>query len=83
MTKVINCFEVMLWDGGDRHLHECYVESKDDAHSIAGKHGLVIPRSIVIYENKNEYESMKSGKIKEQALSKLTDLELKALGLTR
>jgi hypothetical protein len=81
MTKIIECYDVQLWDGGDRHYHECYVVDKDDAKAIAGQHGAVYKRTFIIHESKEEYEFLKSGELKKQALAKLTVEERNALGL--
>lgn len=45
-TKFIECYDVQLWDGGDRHNHECYIVNKEDAQTIAGQHGAVYKKDI-------------------------------------
>lgn len=80
-TKIIECWEVQRWDGGERHNHHCYVETEITAKEIAGVHDIVIRREFIIHETKTAYDEWHNGKLKEKALAKLTPEERKVLGL--
>lgn len=82
-TRIIDCFEVQQWDGGERHNHECYIANEKAAKAIAGQHGLVFAKSFIIHDDESDYKHWKSGKIREQALAKLSREEQIALGLTK
>lgn len=82
-TKFIECFDVQLWDGGDRTNHECYVMHEGAAKKIAGQHGSVIKKTFLIHDNEQDYRDFKNGEVKRQALEKLTDIEIAALGIKR
>lgn len=80
-TTVIEVYDVQEWDGGDRQIHKCYIVNKEDAEELAGKHGAVVKRSLVIHDTKADYLELAQGEIKRRALEKLTPLERQALGL--
>jgi hypothetical protein len=55
---------------------------ESDAKTIAGKHGAVYNKKFIIHESKSDYDNVKNGEIKRQALTKLTDLERSVLGIS-
>ena len=79
-VKIIDCFSVEVWIRGDRHNHKCYVSSKEEASLLVGKHDYIHKVQFVIYDTAQEYKDVTDGKLKEQALSKLTPEERLALG---
>lgn len=81
-TRIIDCFEALQWDGGERQVHECYVNNYKDAKAIAGEHGAVVAKTFIIHDSAHDYNHWKSGKIREAALAKLSREEQIALGLT-
>ena len=83
--KIIEYWEIMAWDGGDRHVKtgisfaseeeaNRYLETRN--HDYAQRH------RTEAFDTLDEYESIRSGKVREEALAKLTDLEKRALGLS-
>lgn len=79
-TKVIECFEVQDWDGGERHNHSYYIESEPDPMMIKQSHAICIRRKFVIHETVDDLQLWKSGDLKKKALEKLTPEERAALG---
>jgi hypothetical protein len=82
--KTITYYQFMLWDGADRHQPKGPAFfNKEDADEFLGdnKYDRIEKRSVNIYESMLDYEDHNHEKIRQQALSKLTDEEQKALGL--
>lgn len=79
-TKIIECFEVLRWDGGERQNHLCYMERKEDADALAGKHDAVIKKTFVVHDSVESFKRLESGELKKKALAKLTKEERLALG---
>lgn len=81
--KIIECWSVQAWDGGERHNHIFYVTSEEEKNKYLAEHKFdtAYKQTMHIFDTLEEYELSKSNKLKEQALAKLTDLEKKALGL--
>lgn len=80
-TRLIECYDVQLWDGGDRHNHHCYMMDEGSAHKIAGTHGQVYKKQIIVHDTEQDYRDFKNGEVKRKALAKLTDVEIAALGI--
>jgi hypothetical protein len=80
-TRIIECFDVQHWDGGERHNHHAYIVDENDAKVVAGEHGLLIKRTFVIHDNLADYQHHKSDELKRTALAKLTPEERIVLGL--
>lgn len=82
--KIVKCYSVQVWDGGDKHYHRYYVASKEEAdkHMATNKYDHVTPVTIVIFDSYEEYLSSKKGELRKQALAKLTEEEKHILGLT-
>lgn len=80
-TRLIECFDVQQWDGGDRTIHAGYIVNESDAKDIAGQHGYVHKVKIIIHDNKQDFKDFKEGEVKRKALAKLTDIEIAALGI--
>lgn len=80
-NKLIECFDVQLWDGGDLTNHECYMMNENAAKRVAGQHGSVIKKTFIIFDDDQDYRDFKDGEVKRQALEKLTDIEIAALGI--
>ena len=81
--KVIKCWDIQVWDGGDRHNHRYYVSTKEAADEwlARNKHDIVFEHEFVILEDLAEVEEYKLHQIRQRALAKLDAQEKKALGL--
>ena len=82
-TKIIEIYDVQRWDGGDRHNHECYVASEEEAQLYLGvdnKFDNFYKRTFVVHDTAQEAREYKDGAVKAQALAKLTEIERKSLG---
>lgn len=80
-TRIIECFDVQHWDGGDRHNHHAYVVSEQDAKKIAGQYGTTIKRTFIVHDTMVDYKHHTSEELRRTALAKLTKQERVALGL--
>lgn len=80
-TRIIECFDVHRWDGGDRNVHYCYMLNEKDAKEVASKHGSYFKCTFVVHETVEDLQHWNSGELKRQALEKLTTAEKIALGL--
>jgi hypothetical protein len=81
-TTIIKAFEVLRWDGGEFHRHHCYIADEVEASKLAGPHDLVKPVRFIIHDTADDAISYHQGKIREQAIAKLTDVERAALGIS-
>ena len=82
--KTITYYQFMQWDGGDRHnSKEPAFIHKKDADRFLGDNSYdhFVKVTVPVYESLEEYEEVISGRVKAQALAKLTEVEKKALGL--
>ena len=81
--KIVKCWDIQSWDGGDRHNHKFYVASKSekDAYLKVNTYDIAIEREFVIFDTLSEQASFKNGQIRKEALAKLTDIERKCLGV--
>lgn len=79
--QIIDCWTVEIWDGGDRQNHLCYVATEEEAKKLYNpKTDYIGKRQFVVYETAQEFNDFKNGKLKEQALAKLTREERLSLG---
>jgi nucleoside-triphosphatase THEP1 len=81
--KVIKCWDIQVWDGGDRHNHKYYVATKEaaDEWMAKNKYDAVYEKEFVILDDLGEIEAFKNGELRKRALAKLTDAEKVVLGL--
>lgn len=81
--KIIKCWSISVWDGGDRHNHRYYVESKELAQEwiARNKHDIIYEQEFLILEDLAEIEEHKTYQLRKSALAKLNAQEIKALGL--
>ena len=81
--KIINCWDIEVWDGGDRHNHKYYVATKEaaDEWKANHKHDLIYEKQIVILDSYAELMDYKNGEARKRALAKLTEEDKIALGL--
>lgn len=81
--QIIKCWDIQVWDGGDRHNHKYYVSTKEVAQEWAArnKHDTIFEQEFVIMDDLAEVEEYKLHQIRRQALAKLNEQEKKALGL--
>lgn len=81
--KIIRCWDIQVWDGGDRHNHKYYVATKQaaDAWKANNKFDEIYEKEFVILDGLEELKDYESGQLRKQALAKLTETEKKVLGL--
>lgn len=81
--QLLKLWDIQVWDGGDRHNSAYLVSdiSIADEWIKEHKHDLVWSKEIVIIESWDELKDYQTGKMRENALAKLTDFEKKLLGL--
>lgn len=81
-TRIIECFDVQRWDGGDHTNHYCFIANEKDAKYVAREeHGSYFKRDFVVHDNIADLQHWNNGELKRQALAKLTTAEKIALGL--
>jgi len=81
--QIIKCWDIQVWDGGDRHNHRYYVKTKEaaDAWMEKNKYDTVYETEFVILDDLSELQAYKDGELRKRALAKLTDAEKVVLGL--
>ena len=81
--KIIKCWDIQVWDGGDRHNHKYYVATKEaaDEWMAKNKYDMVYEHEFVILDNWDELQDYKNGELRKRALAKLTAEEKVVLGL--
>ena len=81
--QIIKCWDIQVWDGGDRHNHKYYVATKEAADEWMAKNKFdsVYEREFVILDSWNELQDYKTGELRKRALAKLTDEEKLVLGV--
>ena len=81
--QIIKCWDIQVWDGGDRHNHKYYVKTKQaaDEWMAMNKYDTVYETEFVILDDLDEVEAFKNGELRKRALAKLTDAEKVVLGL--
>ena len=80
--KTFTCWDIQVWDGGDRCNHKFYVASAKEATlwKVKNTYDSVVEREFEIFDSIQEYEESLSEATKQRALAKLTPIERKALG---
>lgn len=83
--KIIECWAVYEWDGGDRH-NFAYRLSKDkfteeQMNEFVGPHGRVRAEIIVVFDSFEERKAYSQQELRRSAWAKLTPLERQALNL--
>ena len=81
--KIIKCWDIQVWDGGDRHYHKYYVSSVEAAKEWMkiNTYDAVHEREFIIFDDLEEIKSYASGEARKRALAKLTEEEKIALGI--
>lgn len=81
--KVIECWAVYEWDGGERHNFEFHLATKEEAEKYKAKHKHddVVPVVLTIFDSVEESEAHSHKALRKQAIAKLTPLERQALGI--
>lgn len=81
--KIIKCWDIQVWDGGERYNHKYYVATKEaaDEWKSKNKYDLVDEKQIVILDSYAELMDYRSGDAAKRALDKLTEEDKIALGL--
>jgi hypothetical protein len=81
--QIIKCWDIQVWDGGDRHNHKYYVSTKEaaDEWMARNKYDTVFEKEFVVLDSWDELQAYKDGELRKRALAKLTDAEKVVLGL--
>ena len=81
--QIIKCWDIQVWDGGDRHYHKYYVATKEAAEEWKAKneYDLIYEKEFVILDSWEELQDYKNGELRKRALAKLTEEEQVVLGL--
>ena len=81
--KIIKCWDIQTWDGGDLQHHKYYVATKEAAQSwlANNKYDTVYEREFVILDSLDELTEYENGELRKRALAKLSEAEKKVLGL--
>ena len=81
--KIIKCWDIQVWDGGDRHNHKYYVATKEAADEWMknNKYDMIYEHEFVIIDSWDELQDYKNGELRKRALAKLTEEERIVLGL--
>ena len=81
--KIIKCWDIQVWDGGDRHNHRYYVATQEAAEQWKekNKYDEIYEKEFVILDSWDELEEYKNGELRKRALAKLTEEERVVLGL--
>ena len=81
--QIIKCWDIQVWDGGERHNHKFYVKTEESARAWLekNKYDSIYEKEFVILDDLAEVEAYKNGELRKRALSKLTDEEKLVLGL--
>jgi hypothetical protein len=80
--QIIKCWDIQVWDGGERTNHKYYVSTEEAAlqWKKMHKHDTIYEREFVILESFEEITEYDNGELRRRALAKLTDAERKVLG---
>jgi hypothetical protein len=81
--RTVECYAIMVWDGGDRHNLKGYITSKEEAkkHLVGNTYDRIEPRTFFFFDTYEQMKDYESGELRKRALAKLTAIERKALGL--
>ncbi len=81
--KIINCWDIRVWDGGDRHNHRYYVATKEaaDEWKARNKFDEVYEQQFIILDSYEEVLDYQTGEARRRALAKLTEEDKIVLGL--
>lgn len=81
--KIIKCWDIQVWDGGERHNHKYYVATKEAADEwiAKNKYDLAYEKEFVILDSYAELMDYKNGEARKRALAKLSEEDKIVLGL--
>lgn len=81
--KIIKCWDIQVWDGGERTNHRYYVATKEAADEwiAKNKYDAVYEQEFVILDSYAELEIYRNGEMRQRALAKLNEEDKKVLGL--
>ena len=81
--QIIKCWDIQVWDGGERHNHRYYVATEDAAleWKAKNKYDEIYEKEFVILDSWDELEIYRNGELRKRALAKLTAEEKIVLGL--
>ena len=81
--KIIKCWDIQVWDGGDRCNHKYFVATKEaaDAWMAKNKFDSVYEKEFIIFDDLAELDSYRKGELRKRALAKLSEEDIAVLGL--
>jgi len=74
-------WEAFQWDGGSQQNSVGLFAHARDAESVAGKHGRVSRKVLMVFESVLDYQENSVIELRKKALAKLTLAERAALGI--
>lgn len=74
-------WEAFQWDGGSQQNSVGLFAQARDAESVAGKHGRVGRKVLMVFESVLDYQENSVIELRKKALAKLTLAERAALGI--
>lgn len=81
MKVEMEVWEAFQWDGGDRQNSVGLFTNKEDAKVVAGQHGRVASKVLMVFSSVEEYEYNTRAELRKRAIAKLTPAERAALGV--
>lgn len=81
--RIIKCWDIQVWDGGDRCNHKYFVFSEEAALEWKknNRFDSIYEREFIIFDNLEEIKKHASGEARKRALAKLTNEDKFALGI--
>lgn len=81
--QVIECWDVQVWDGGDRHNHKFFLRSEKEAKKWKEKnqYDYIAKKTITIFDSFEEALENDLVEVRKRTLAKLSPLEKQALGI--
>lgn len=81
--KVIECYSIEVWDGGDRHNHKFYLASKEEAEKYKenNTYDNIVRREFIIFDTLDEAIDNDLRVVRERVISRLSPIERKAMGV--
>ena len=81
MKVEMEVWEAFQWDGGERQNSVGLFTTKEDAKVVAGQHGSVSRKVLLVFSSVEEYEHNTRAELRKRAIAKLTPAERAALGV--
>lgn len=81
--KMVNCWDIHQWYGGDFYNHKFYVSNEHIAEDWVKiyQYDKFYSKELIIFESIQEIKDYLNGELRKSALAKLTPEEKMALGI--